>query len=498
MLMAAALALVASACGTDVTGQPTATAPEGMAGFYSQTVKWGSCAKFSEEELPAETECAYVLVPVDYANPGGESAKIAVSRIKASGEKIGSLLFNPGGPGVSGLSMNTVGDETELAKRFDRIGFDPRGVGASTPNIKCLTPEEVDAERAEKPLDNDPAGIAAQEADNKQYADKCIERTGKDFLAHVGTQEVVQDMDIIRAVLGDAKLSYVGYSYGTRLGYAYAEKFPDNVRALVLDGALDPSQDPVKESVLQATGFQTAFDSYAADCATRPDCPLGTDTTQSVERFRELVSPLWDTPAKTDDPRGLHYGDAITGVQQTLYSNRFWPALTKGLNELKEGRGDTLLALADLYDGRREDGSYDNTSDAFNAIRCVDDPRVDDRAIAAKQDTEYRKVAPFLDDGRGTGAAPLELCAIWPVPNTSTPHQISIPNLPKVVVISTTEDPATPYQAGVDLARQLNASLITFNGTRHTVSLSGVSGCVDDPVIEYLVNLTSPAEGLTC
>lgn len=448
--------------------------------------------------MPPGSECAYVNVPVDYENPGGETAKIAISRVKATGDRIGSMLVNPGGPGVSGLSMTSVGDDTELAQRFDRVGFDPRGVGASTPNITCLTPSEADAERAETPKDNDPAGIAAQEQDNKDYAAKCVERTGKDFLAHVGTREVVQDMDVIRAVLGDPKLTYVGYSYGTRLGYAYAEKFPDHVRALVLDGALDPSQDPVKESVLQAASFQKAFDSYAAECATKAECPLGTDTAQSVKKFRELVGPLWTTPAKTEDPRGLHYGDAVTGVQQTLYSNRFWPALTKGLNELKEGRGDTLLALSDLYDGRREDGSYDNTQDAFNAIRCVDDPPVNDRAIAATQDTEYRKVAPFLDDGRGTGAAPLELCANWPVPNTSTPHQISVPGLAKTVVVSTTEDPATPYQAGVDLAKQLGAALITYKGTRHTVSLSGVSECVDNPVVKYLVDLTPPADGLTC
>ncbi|MBF6177349.1 alpha/beta hydrolase [Nocardia otitidiscaviarum] len=499
VLAVAAVAMVASGCSSEVvTGNPVATAPAGLEQFYGQSVRWGSCAKFSADELPRGLECAHVSVPVDYENPGGETAEIAISRLRATGDKIGSLLFNPGGPGVSGLTMNTVGDGTALAERFDRIGFDPRGVGASTPAITCLTPAEMDAERAEPPFDNDPAGIAAAEADNKDYASKCVERTGAEFLAHVGTREVVQDMDVIRAVLGDDKLSYVGYSYGTRLGYTYAEQFPDRVRALVLDGALDPSQDPVKESVLQAESFQQAFDAYAADCATEAACPLGTDPTESVKRFRELVDPLWDTPAVTDDPRGLHYGDAITGVQQTLYSNRFWPALTKGLNELREGRGDTLLALADLYDGRRDDGTYDNTADAFNAIRCVDDPRVEDRAVAAKQDAEYRRVAPFLDDGRGTGAAPLELCAIWPVPNTSTPHEVSIPNLPATVVVSTTEDPATPYQAGVDLARQLDAALITYNGTRHTVSLSGVSDCVDTPVIDYLIDLTPPTPGLTC
>nr|WP_245663342.1 alpha/beta hydrolase [Nocardia inohanensis] len=489
--------MTAAACSTVVDGNPTGEAPAGLEKFYSQQPNWGSCDEFTGGEAPAVVQCTRVNVPVDYANPGGATAQIAISRIKATGNRIGSLLVNPGGPGVSGLSMVGLGENTQLAERFDRIGFDPRGIGASLPAIACLTPAETDAERAEAPEDNSPAGIAASETENKDYANKCLERSGKDLLAHVGTREVVQDMDVIRAALGDPKLSYIGYSYGTRLGYSYAEKFPQNVRALVLDGALNPQQDPVQESVLQAASFQKVFDTYAADCAQQPDCPLGTDPAQAVARFRALVNPLWDKPVPTKDPRGLHYGDAITGVQQTLYSNRMWPRLTKGLKELAAGQGDTLLELADQYDGRMPDGSYDNSADAFNAVRCVDDPPVTDRAVAAKQDAEYRRVAPFLDDGKGTGAAPLELCANWPVPNTSTPHALSIQNLPKTVVISTTEDPATPYQAGVDLAKELGAALITYRGTRHTVSLSGIA-CVDDPVIAYLVDLKEPSPGLTC
>ncbi|MBL1074404.1 alpha/beta fold hydrolase [Nocardia sp. 2] len=496
-LLATALAMMVASCsGSTVEGNPE-PASQGMDRFYNQTVKWGSCAEFADGALPSGAQCTRVTVPVDYSKPDGDTAHIAISRIKATGDRIGSLLVNPGGPGQPGLSMATIGDNTQLAERFDRIGFDPRGTGDSLPAIRCLTDKENDAERAEKPEDNSPAGIAATEAENREYAAKCVERTGKDFLANVGTREVVQDMDVIRAVLGDPKLTYLGYSYGTRLGYTYAEKFPDRVRALVLDGALDPAQDPIKESVLQATSFQKAFDNYATDCATAPDCPLGTDPAQAVTRFRELVGPLWDKPVPTSDGRVLSYGDAITGVQQTLYSDRYWPALTKGLTELKSGNGDRLLMLADIYDGRAEDGTYDNSSDAFTAIRCADDPPITDRAVAAQQDAEFRRVAPFIDDGHGSGAAPLEVCATWPVPNTSTPHRISIPNLPKTVVISTTDDPATPYQAGVDLAEQLGGALITYRGSQHTVSLNGVQ-CVDDPVIAYLVDLKEPPAGLTC
>ncbi|WP_411156437.1 alpha/beta hydrolase [Nocardia cyriacigeorgica] len=499
------LAVAALAAGCAEAKQEPAVAapppPDGLAEFYTQTPQWGSCTDFTgpDQSLPPATECTRITVPIDYAEPDGPTAQIALSRVKAEGKnRIGSLLLNPGGPGMSGLSTVTVGGGTAIAERFDRVGFDPRGVGASTPSVACLTPQEADAERAEPPVANTPEGIAAEEADNREYADACVERTGKEFLAHVGTREVVQDMDVIRAVLGDPKLSYLGYSYGTRLGTAYAEKFPANVRALVLDGAIDPTQDPVEESLRQAEGFQQAFDAYAADCVTRPDCPLGSDASTAVKRFRELVDPLWDKPAATTDARGLSYGDALTGVRQTLYSESFWRVLSLGLTELSQGRGDTLLQLADLYNGRNEDGTYNNLNDAFNAIRCVDDPRITDPAVAARQDTEYRKAAPFMDDGRGTGAAPLELCASWPVPNTSQPHEISVQGLPTTVVVSTTGDPATPYQAGVDLAEQLGAALITYEGDSHTVVLNEGSPCVDNAVIAYLTELIEPQPGLRC
>ncbi|GEM31787.1 hypothetical protein NN3_27940 [Nocardia neocaledoniensis NBRC 108232] len=503
VLFGALCALTVSGCA--VTDDSASRAelpppPAGLEKFYEQPLEWGSCEGFGgpEDRLPPRTECARVTVPIDYAQPDGATAQIALSRIPASGEKIGSLLLNPGGPGVSGLSTVAVGNRTALAEKFDRVGFDPRGVGSSLPAIVCLTPEQADAERAEPPIDNTPEGIAAAEADNREYADRCAQRSGLDLLGHVGTREVVQDMDVLRAVLGDAKLSYLGYSYGTRLGSAYAEKYPQHVRALVLDGAVDSSQDPVQESLRQAAGFQGVFNAYAADCAQNPECPLGTDPAQAVARFRALVAPLADTPAATADPRGLSYGDAITGVQQALYTDDLWNVLSQGLTELRDGHGDTLLQLADQYDGRRADGSYANIQDAFNAIRCVDDPRVTDRAIVGRQDTEYRRAAPFLDDGRGTGAAPLELCASWPVPNTSTPHRVSAPGLPTTVVVSTTEDPATPYQAGVDLADQLGAALITFRGNRHTAALVAGDRCLDSAVIDYLVELAAPEPGLTC
>ncbi len=474
--------------------------PAELMRFYTQIPQWGACDGYTapQERLAPKAECTRITVPVDYAKPDGATAQIALSRLPAEGRRIGSLLINPGGPGLSGLSTISLGGGTLLAQRFDRIGFDPRGVGASIPAITCLAPQEVDAERAEAPEPNTPEGIAADEAENREYAQRCVERTGAEFLAHVGTREVVQDMDVIRAVLGDPKLTYLGYSYGTRLGTAYAEKYPNKVRALVLDGAIDPTQDPVTESLRQAEGFQKAFDAYADYCVAAAECPLGSDRSQVIRRFRELVDPLRDTPVRTADPRGLSYGDAITGVQQALYSESSWRMLTAGLTELREGRGDTLLRLADLYNGRRDDGSYSNILDAFNAIRCVDDPPITDRAVAARQDTDYRRAAPFLDDGQGTGAVALEVCASWPVPNTRLPRAVEVSGLPKTVVVSTTGDPATPYQAGVRLAEQLDASLITYEGDSHTVVLNRGVSCVNDAVIEYLIELKPPPAGLRC
>ncbi|WP_072688449.1 alpha/beta hydrolase [Rhodococcus marinonascens] len=503
-----AIVLVVAGCASGVRGTagpdgaataPSGPVPAGLEDFYTQQVDWGSCDGYSTDGSPLgdNLDCAKVTVPNDYANPGGATVHIAVSRSKATGDKVGSLLVNPGGPGASGIGLASVADGTDLEERFDVIGFDPRGIGASTPQVACLTAAEADAKRKENDVDMSPAGIARIEAENREYANNCAERTGVDVLAHVGTYDVVRDMDVIRAVLGDEKLNYLGYSYGTRLGSTYAETFPGNVRAMVLDGALDPEQDPTEEVILQGAGFQDAFDAFAAECMQQADCALGNDPAQAIARFRALVDPLIDQPAATTDPRGLSYGDAITGVQQALYTPNLWGLLRGGLESLESGTGDSLLTLADLYEGRSNDGTYSNLNDAFTAIRCVDDPPVTDPAVVGEADTRFRQVAPFLDDGRGTGNAPLDTCAFWPVPNTGTPHTIVAPGIPPVVVVSTTEDPATPYQAGVDLAKQMNGVLVTNRGTQHTVVLNG-KACVDDAVTDYLADLTVPPADLTC
>ncbi|WP_241997266.1 alpha/beta hydrolase [Rhodococcus sp. SMB37] len=502
-VLAAVGALVLAGCAgtaTDERAPSTVAVPEELAQFYRQGVEWGDCGGFGVDGpilARSGAQCGRISVPLDYDDPDGPTATLAMSRIEADDERIGSILVNPGGPGASGLSTVLAAAGTELAGQFDIVGFDPRGIGSSDPQVRCLTAAETDADRAVDDGDRSPEGIEASEKRNREYAQLCAERTGEDLLAHVGTADVVRDMDVIRGVLGDDSLNFLGYSYGTRLGTVYAETFPDRVRAMVLDGAIDPEQDPVEEIVLQAEGFQKAFDEFAADCAVRSDCALGNDPAQASARFHQIVDPLIAEPAGTTDPRGLSYRDAITGVQQGLYSSAFWGSLRGGLSSLADGNGDTLLRLADLYEGREDDGTYSNINDAFNAVRCVDDQPVTERAEAGELDMRFRQTAPFLDDGRGTGEAPLDVCAFWPVPATGEPHTPDVPGLAPVLVVSTTGDPATPYQAGVDLARQLGGALVSFDGNQHTVVLDGIP-CVDDVVTRYFIDVEVPETDPHC
>lgn len=489
------------------SGAATGPVPAGLEGYYAQVITWADCINFARTptELSSYTapglQCARMQAPLDYAQPQGQQVSVSLLRRPASGTKIGSLVVNPGGPGASGMDtaadLSTTVAGSPLGEHFDLVGFDPRGVGASQPSVVCLNGPENDAERADLDVDTSPAGIATTEREEKDYVAKCVQRMSPEVLEHIGTREVAQDVDVLRSVLGDAKLSYLGYSYGTRIGAAYAEAFPANVRALVLDGAVDPTANPVQDLIDQARGFQGAFDAFAADCAKQAGCALGEDPLAAVARYRALVDPLIATPATTRDPRGLSYGDSQTGTLQALYSPQLWSALRAGLTQLASGSGDTLLALADLYVGRNADGTYANTIDVFNAVRCVDDPPVTDRAVNDQAEAQYRKAAPFLDDGRGSGAAPLDTCAFWPVPPTSRPHVLRAPGLPQTLVVSTTGDPATPYAAGVDLARELDARLLTFKGDQHTVVLQGQT-CVDKAVTDYLVDLKVPNVGATC
>jgi pimeloyl-ACP methyl ester carboxylesterase len=485
-------------------------------------VQWGSCDRFLDDtgDIPS-ARCTTVAVPVDYDNPAGAHAQLAVIRIPATGQRIGSLLVNPGGPGASAVdnvaAMGAALAGSEVARHFDLVGFDPRGVGHSTPQLRCRTDAEFDAYRREPMVDYSPTGVAHIEQVYKELAQRCLDRMGPTFLHHIGTASVARDMDAVRQALGEEQINFLGFSYGTQLGTAYLERFANHVRAMVLDGAIDPSVGPIQQNIDQMAGFQVAFNDYAADCARSAGCPLGTDPAQWVNRYHALVDPLADKPAKTSDPRGLGYADATTGTINALYTPQYWKYLTSGLLALQRGTdpGD-LLRLADDYDGRDADGHYDNAQDAFNAVRCVDAQSPTDPASWVAADRQTRQAAPFLSYGQFTGFAPRDLCAFWPVPATSAPHpaapaasddcpappgapagRASSPCAAKVVVVSTTHDPATPYRAGVELARQLRAPLITYDGTQHTAVFNGDT-CVDTAIVRYLLDKMSPPDNFRC
>ena len=458
-------------------------------------IEWWPCRS------PKGAECGELAVPIDYDKPESGVATIGLVRFPATGAKIGSLLMNPGGPGGSGVQFtaSVYSDlPSQLRERFDIVGFDPRGVGWSKPAVWCNTDAENDQERAEPDVDYSPAGVAHMEDLTKQFVQRCVDKMGKEFLAHVGTASAIKDMDAIRAGLGDDKLTYVGFSYGTELGTQYAETFPQRVRAVVLDGAVDPTVKPVDSLIRQAEAFQKAFNDFAADCAKSSDCPLGTDPAKAVDAFHSLVDPLVEQPAATKDPRGLGYQDALTGVTSALYSPGLWEKVTAGLAALRGGTdADDLLELADQYWGRDAEGHYDNSSDAFNAISCVDNPYPTDSASWVDVDKRRRQVSPWDSYGEFTGNAPRGACAFWPVPPTGKPHAASAPGAPTMLVISTTHDPATPYTDGVHLAEQLHASLLTVEGTQHTAAFAG-NECVDNIVVDYLVNLKLPPTGARC
>lgn len=495
---------------------PPAPVPAGLEEFYGQQLDWGSCRDFatSSDQLSyfrsASLQCARLTVPLSYDDPTGPAIDLAVLRSPAADDsrRIGSLMFNPGGPGGSGIDLVAqlvgagVTPVRELNRSFDLVGFDPRGVGASSPAIRCRTDAQRDADRATVQRTRTPQEIAAINAATQQAAQGCLTLssagsvTGEQFLPQVGTTNVARDLDVLRAAVGDPRLNYVGFSYGTSIGTSYAAQFPANVRAMILDGAVDPNADAVGDAVGQAEGFQKAFDSFAAWCAQRPDCVLGSDPSRSTAVFQQLVRPLLDQPVALSDGRVITFADATTGTAAALYAEALWPSLATALLDLSRGNGDALMALADSYDGRGADGRYSAVLDAFAVINCADNG--DTTAALTQADVQkINAAAPFFDSG-DPAAVTDSVCKYLP-PSQSPPVELgSLTGLPTTVVFSTTGDPATPYESGVDLATALDARLVTVDGNSHTAYLNTGNACVDAIGTRYLVSLELPPADTTC
>ena len=438
-------------------------------------------------------------MPLDWDDPTVGEIELSVIRHRAtSGDPIGSLLTNPGGPGSSGVSLIrdslTFAVGEEVVDAYDVVGFDPRGVGASTA-VTCFDAAEMDAYLYDIP--EDPRGsdgwTAELEERNQEFADAC--EAGSDgILPYITTDNAARDMDVLRAVLGDAQLNYLGYSYGTFLGATYAKLYPEKVGRLVLDGAIDPSISGLEVGTTQALGFESALRAYMADCLDGQECPFRGSVDDAMADLGILLAVVDAEPLPAADGRQLGADSLMTGIIAALYSQDSWPFLTQALTDALAGDPTLAFTLADFYNGR-EGGEYtDNSAEAFRAYNCLDYP--DDATDAEEQAAEdliaaeAPTIAPYW-----SGPDP---CDAWPAAPTGVREEITADGAAPILVVGTTNDPATPYEWSVALADQLSSGvLITRVGEGHTGYNKG-NACVDDAVDAYLLNGTVPDGDITC
>lgn len=476
---------------TESLAPDTSGVDEALLPFYGQELDWSRCGD--------GFDCTTVTAPLDWAEPGKGEIELAVIRHRAtSGEAIGSLLTNPGGPGASGLAL--IRDSLDFAvgeplqRQYDVIGFDPRGVGESTA-VRCYDASDMDAYLFEIP--SAPRGSDAWTdellARHAEFAKAC-DAESNGILPYITTDNAARDMDLLRGVLGDQSLNYLGYSYGTFLGATYAKLYPDRVGRLVLDGAVDPSLSGLEMNITQGIGFEGALRAYMADCLEQDDCPFRGSVDEAMADLGTLLASVDRSPLPASDGRELGADSLLTAIVSALYSEDSWPYLTMALADVLQGNPDIAFQLADFYYAR-EDGAYtDNSTEAFRAYNCTDYPlnsTPEEEAAAEALLTEKAPtVAPYW-----WGPDP---CEVWPYPPTGVREHITAEGAAPIVVVGTTNDPATPYEWAVSLADQLASGvLVTRVGEGHTGYNKG-NECVDRAVEAYLLNGTVPEDGLRC
>jgi len=487
--------------GTSPTGVPSAiseTAPTPqLQSYYSQPLELSSCNK--------DFMCGNVIVPLDYANPTGAQITISVIFAQAnSGKALGTVFFNPGGPGASGVQWIKDGysqlGTDRLRENFNIVGFDPRGVGGSSP-VKCLTPAETDQMLYASQTDpiGSPADLKASIAQAKKFAAGCQKQSTK-ILPHVDTISAARDLDILRTVFGDKKLNYLGYSYGTQLGETYATLFPKKVGHLVLDGVVDPTLSNEQQSLAQLKGFDHEIKAFLADClknAKTAGCPFSGNLTHALATVKATLTYLETHDVQTSDAkRPLTVWSAETGMMMALYATDYWPYLKSAFDQLlNQSDGSTFLALADLYNDRDAKGNYkSNTLEANTAISCLDDRSSSNMADMVAQNKRLLKVSPTLGRYWSFGAL---MCSVWPYPVVTPPANYAAKGSAPILVVGTTGDPATPYSQAVHVAKHVlaNAHLVTWRGDGHTAygrSNSCVANAVDNYFIKSIVPATDP------
>lgn len=551
-----------SACGTGLApaagGSATVAGPipSGLESFYRQAVNWYPCAATDGMEKASETtaqasastaaatasaqataapssdgatgtagsleeetdtatfSCAVITVPLDYANPKGETISIAVKKRAATGGHAqGALFINPGGPGDSGVSFaERAGNafSPDLLNAYDIIGFDPRGVGSSTA-ITCSSDDDSSSSTAEPSAS---AGATASpsagtEASGGESYEEWAESTRQSFqelteqcashtepaalLDHVDTVSAARDLDILRALAGQEKLNYLGFSYGTYLASVYAETFPGNTGRMVLDGAIDPSLSLAEQGLGQAKGFEQALRTYVDYCQNSAGCPLSGGTDAGVQQIRDLITSANSAPLATGDPnRTVTGADIVAALSEYLYTTeQNWEPLNKALDQAINHRDGSAFAASEEQDT----SSKDDGGGAFQAVTCLDYPVEGDKTTWASQYEQAKREAPIF----GNTAVGMDLvCSVWGHNGTRKPAQIHARGAAPILVVGTTGDPATPYAWSKSLAEQLDSGqLLTWEGNGHT-AYGGDASCVNDAVDAYLISGTMPKKGLTC
>lgn len=483
------VSVLLGACGyADVVESTTPSISiESFEDYYNQELIWNDCDIYFE--------CTTVLVPLDYADPLGPTIEIAVSRHLAElpGRRLGAIFMNPGGPGGSGIDYLQSYEyqfSDQLIDRFDLIGFDPRGVNQSSA-VECFTDAELDAYAAADATPDTEAEIAEYFSSGTVVDENCYERSGE-LLAHVSTLEAAKDMDILRAVMGETKLNYLGKSYGTQLGAVYATLFPANVGAFVLDGAVDFTL-PTRELALgQAKGFDLAINRFAEYCVSSAIvCDLGDSAPEIVQKIQNLLTELDQNPMQTmDSNRNLTEAQAWTAILGAMYvPDGGWDWLIEGLSLAFRGKGYELLNISDWFWGREVDGYADNSTDANIAINCAD---FGDSGITPLDiEAEFMAAAPIT--GRVLAWSEGG-CSTWPVEFGVLPQELRVQTSP-ILVIGTTYDPATPDTWAQSLAAKLGVGIyINYNGDGHTAYMSG-STKLNNAVDAFFIEGTVPAPG---
>ncbi|WP_171167209.1 alpha/beta hydrolase [Streptomyces sp. I05A-00742] len=502
-LACAALALVLTAAGCGSGSDGGRDGDSGKGGSRSGSpIGWKPCAAPTAAQGGGKApgtgwECATLPVPLDYAKPDGETIGLALIRARATDteHRIGSLVFNFGGPGGSGVATLPEFDKSYagLRARYDLVSFDPRGVGESA-GVRCLDDRELDASEKTDATPDDDAELTAALTQNKRYVDACGRRSGK-VLPHVGTTDAARDLDRLRAALGDDKLNYFGISYGTELGGVYAHLFPKRVGRAVLDAVVDPDQDPVQGSLAQAKGFQLALTNYLKSCASGPgasNCPTQDSITALLKKLDANPLPT----ARKDRP--LTQDQAANGIAAALYSQEAWKYLTAGLREAtSKGTGTTLQLLADSLAGRAPDGRYSNLQAANRAISCADAQQRYTPDDVKSRLPQFRSASPVFGE---PAAWALLQCTDWPVKGAWKSPDVRADGSAPIVVIGNTGDPATPYEGARTMTERLGKGVgigVTYRGEGHGAYNSG-NGCMTRLVNDYLLNGKVPKTGTTC